>query len=96
MSSIRFKKLSNQLTSQNQVKVEAGKDVALALTCKRCTSFNRKLTDRAREFIESTFTSKRPSTPCLKQRSGWSSRKYMSKYLTFDVKSHFLSLKEEN
>jgi len=31
--------------------VEAGKDVASALTCKRCTASNRKLGDRAAEFI---------------------------------------------
>ena len=34
----------------------AGKDVASALTCKRCTSSKRKLGDRAKEFIESTLT----------------------------------------
>jgi len=50
--------------------VEVGKDVASALTCKRCTSSNRKLRDRARKFIESTLTLKTPSPPCLKQRSG--------------------------
>ena len=42
----------------------------VALTCKRCTSSNRKLGDRAREFIGSTLTLKTPSTPCLKQRYG--------------------------
>eukprot|EP00277_Geminigera_cryophila_P015277 CAMPEP_0179453250 /NCGR_PEP_ID=MMETSP0799-20121207/37190_1 /TAXON_ID=46947 /ORGANISM="Geminigera cryophila, Strain CCMP2564" /LENGTH=347 /DNA_ID=CAMNT_0021250093 /DNA_START=271 /DNA_END=1312 /DNA_ORIENTATION=+ len=47
-----------------------GKDVASALTCKRCTSSNRKLGDRAREFIESPLTLQTPSTLCLKQRSG--------------------------
>ena len=36
--------------------MEAGKDVASASTCTRCTSFNRKLGDRAREFIRSTLT----------------------------------------
>jgi len=50
--------------------MEAGKDVASAITCKRYTSSNRKLGDRAREFIESTLTLKTPSTPCLEQRSG--------------------------
>ena len=30
------------------IEVKAGKDVASALTCKRCTSSNRKLGDRAR------------------------------------------------
>ena len=49
--------------------LEAGK-VASALTCKRCTSSNRKLADRAREFIGSTLTLKTLSTPCLKQRYG--------------------------
>ena len=34
--------------------MEAGKDVASALTCRRCTSSNRKFGDRAREFNEST------------------------------------------
>ena len=63
-----LKKLSNQLTSWNQGKVEAGKDVASALTYKRYTSSNRKLGDRAREFIELTLTLKMPATPCLKQR----------------------------
>jgi len=38
--------------------VEAGKDVASALRCRRCTSSNRKLGDRAREFIELTLTFK--------------------------------------
>ena len=56
--------------------MEAGKDVALALTCKRCTSSNRKLGDRAREFIGSTLTLKTPSTPCLKQ--GYVSSKAMA------------------
>jgi len=46
------------------------KDVASELTCKRCTSSNRKLGDRAREFIGSTLTFKTPSTPGLKQRYG--------------------------
>ena len=50
--------MSNQLTFYNQGKVDAGKDVVLALTCKRCTSSNRKIRDRAREFIESTLTLK--------------------------------------
>ena len=50
--------------------MEAGKDVAWALTCKRCTSSNRKLGDRAKEFIGSTLTLKTLSTPCLKQRYG--------------------------
>ena len=54
----QLKKMSNQLTFYNQGKVDAGKDVALALTCKRCTSSNRKIRDRAREFIESTLTLK--------------------------------------
>jgi len=44
----------------NILEVEAGKDVALALTCKRCTSSNKKLGDRAREFIGLTLTLKTP------------------------------------
>jgi len=50
--------------------VEVGKDVALALACKRCISSKKKLRDRAREFIESTMTLRTPSPLCLKQRSG--------------------------
>ena len=37
--------MSNQLTSWNQGKMEAGKDVASAITCKRYTSSNRRLGD---------------------------------------------------
>ena len=48
--------------------VENGKDVALALACKRCISSKKKLRDRAREFIESTMTLRTPSPPCLKKR----------------------------
>jgi len=66
----RLEKLSNHLTSHIHGKVEAGKDVALALTCKRRISSNRKLGDRARVFFESTLILKMSSTPCLKQRSG--------------------------
>jgi len=50
-----------------QSNVEAGKDIASAITCKRCTSSNRKLGDRASEFIESTLTLQIPS-PLLAQR----------------------------
>jgi len=68
----RLNKMLIQLTSSSQGKVETCKDVASALTCKRCTSSNRKLGDRARNFMESTLTLKTPSTPCLKQRfSRW-------------------------
>jgi len=67
-----WKTLSSQLTSWNKGKVEAGKDdvSALTWTCKRCFSSNKKLGDRAREFIESTLTFKTPSTSCLTHRSG--------------------------
>ena len=45
--------------------MEADKDVAWALRYKRCTSSNRKLRDKAREFIKSIWlTLKTPSTPC--------------------------------
>jgi len=37
----------------------------VGITCKKCTSSNRKLEDRAKEFIRSTLTLKTSSTPRL-------------------------------
>ena len=42
----------------------------IGINMHRCTSSNRKLGDRAREFIGTTLTLKTLSTPCLKQRYG--------------------------
>jgi len=66
----RLKKILEPANILEPGQCGAGKGVASALTCKRCTSSNRKLGDRARDFIRSTLTLKTPSTPCLKQRYG--------------------------
>ena len=77
--------INEQLNVNPATILEPGKGERQARTlrqhyhAKRCTSSNRKLGDRAREFIGSTLTLKKPWTPYLIQRSGrwWGCLKFL-------------------